>query len=287
MEFGWGTTPLKPWRAIAVLRKGDYPSSMPSLVPFTIETCPLETLKAPIAKYYQDRNIVVDSFWETHVRESVCYRIRHGEDEAGFFAIHKGTVLVLFHVFEAYRHRAQELFALAKRYESVKEALLPTGDELFLGLALDNYARLEKQAYFSVYTQREPEKKQPITLELAEVKRDQDILRLSGDFLDSEIANIQNGIGEEIYIVRHGEVVGFGVIEYSVLVPKYASIGMMVLEKHRQQGYASNILWQLKQLAEAKGRTPLSGCWYYNHNSRKSMESAGAYAQSRLLRFFF
>jgi hypothetical protein len=30
-----------------------------------------------------------------------------------------------------------------------------------------------------------------------------------------------------------------------------------------------------------------SGCWYYNHNSRKTIESAGRYSRTRLLNVTF
>jgi uncharacterized membrane-anchored protein YitT (DUF2179 family) len=36
-----------------------------------------------------------------------------------------------------------------------------------------------------------------------------------------------------------------------------------------------------------KGYTAVSGCWYYNHNSKKTMESAGGYSKTRLLKFYF
>jgi predicted acetyltransferase len=65
------------------------------------------------------------------------------------------------------------------------------------------------------------------------------------------------------------------------------SIGMFVMEKHRRRGVAANILQQLKEIARAQARKPVSGCWYYNHNSKKSMETAGGQPWSRLLRFYF
>jgi len=62
---------------------------------------------------------------------------------------------------------------------------------------------------------------------------------------------------------------------------------MIVREEYRQKGYGANILNGLKNIVKADGKIPVSGCWYYNHNSRKTIESAGAFSKTRLLRFYF
>jgi predicted acetyltransferase len=82
-------------------------------------------------------------------------------------------------------------------------------------------------------------------------------------------------------------LVGFGVVETGRVLPGIASIGMYVMEDKRRMGYAKNILRQLCERMTAEGYSCRSGCWYYNHNSLKSMESAGAYSKTRLLRFYF
>jgi predicted acetyltransferase len=230
----------------------------------------------------------VDSFWETHVRESNFYKIEDKESIIGYFAINKETLLMLFNVFEKYRHISQELFSIIKKYESIKEALIPTGDEFFLSHAFDNYVKIEKQAYFSIYTDKNPQKILDIELRLADVEKDKETLSLCYDFLKHEIENIQKSVDEEIYIVKHGNnIIGFGVIEYQKIVNIYASIGMIVREEFRQKGYGANILNGLKNIVKSKEIIPISGCWYYNHNSKKTMESAGAYSKTRLLRFYF
>jgi predicted acetyltransferase len=253
-----------------------------------IKKCTLDSIKKYILDYYKENKIVVDSALEGHIRESNFYTIEYGENFVGYFAINNETLLTLFNVFENYRNVSQELFGIIKNFESVKEALIPTGDEFFISHALDNYTRIEKQAYFSVYTEKGPEKMLDIKLELANVEKDESILNICHDFLKGEIENIKKGIDEEIYIARHGnDVIGFGVIEYQKIVNIYASIGMIVCEEHRQKGFGGNILDGLKNVVKKKGLQAISGCWYYNHTSKKTMESAGAYSKTRLLRFYF
>jgi hypothetical protein len=253
-----------------------------------IRKCGLESLIKYIQDYYKENKIVADSFLEGHIRKSNFYAIEYGKNIVGYFAINSETLLTLFNVFENYRNVSQELFGMIKKYESVKEALIPTGDEFFISHALDNYTKIEKQAYFSVYTERGPEKIIDIKLELADVEKDENILNLCHSFLKDEIENIKKGIDEEIYIARYGnDVIGFGVIEYQKIINIYASIGMIVCEEHRQKGFGANILNGLKNIVRGKGLRAISGCWYYNHNSKKTMGSAGAYSKTRLLRFYF
>jgi len=253
-----------------------------------IKKCDFEDIRALVAEYYINNKIIVDSFWENHVRNSNHYKITYENEIIGYFSINSGTILVLFNVLEKYRNISQDLFTIIKKFESIKEALIPTGDEFFISLAIDNYIKLEKQAYFAIYTDRNPNKIIPVELKLANIEKDMETLNLCHDFFKSEIENIKNLIDVEIYIAKHeNNVIGFGIIEYQKIVDIYASIGMIVREEYRQKGYGANILYGLKNIVKSKGKTPISGCWYYNHNSKKTMESAGAYSKTRLLRFYW
>ena len=253
-----------------------------------IKKCDYNFLQKHISENYIQNNIIVDSFWESHVRESNFYKIVDGDELIGYFAIYKETVLILFYVFEKKRNISQELFSIVKKHESIKEALVPTGDEFFISHTVDNYTKIEKEEYFSIYTDNTPSKILDIELQLADIEKDKEILSLCYDFLKEEIENVKNTTDEEIYIAKHGnKIIGFGVIEYQKIVKIYASIGMIVLEEFRQNGYGANILNGLKNIVKTKGKIPISGCWYYNHNSKKTMESAGAYSKTRLLRFYF
>jgi predicted acetyltransferase len=253
-----------------------------------IKECNYVDIQSLVAEYYVNNKIIVDSFWESHVRESNYYKMMYENEIIGYFSINSGTILVLFNVLEKYRNISQELFIIIKKFESIKEALIPTGDEFFISHAVDNYVKLEKQAYFSIYTDKKPKKIIPIELKLADIKKDMEILNLCHDFLKEEIENVNNLMDEEVYIVTHeNNIIGFGIIEYQQIVNIYASIGMIVREEYRQKGYGANILYELNNIVKSKGKTTISGCWYYNHNSKKAMESAGAYSKTRLLRFYF
>lgn len=240
-----------------------------------------------------EHGITVDSFWEDHVVGSRHYHMAYQSTPVGYFAIHGGSTITLFWVEPHYAHLAQALFARVKQYENVIDALVATGDEFLLSHCVDAFSRMEKQAYFAIYTEKGPEPARAIPLALRrldpENASDRELCRLSDGFLDGELESIEKGCNAlHLYVAEHqGEVVGFGVIQYGTVHPGIASIGMFVREQFRRQGYAANILQRLKHIVWETGRSAISGCWYYNHNSKKSMESAGAYTKTRLLRFFF
>jgi len=244
-----------------------------------------------VEDYIISNKITVESFWEGQVIESSHYKMMTRDEIVGFFAIHENSTITLFYVFAPYANQAQELFTRVKKYESVTSAMVATGDEFFLSHCFDNFAKIEKQAYFAIYSEKEiPEKrKKALKLRVADIDRDCETLKLSGDFLDGIIKQLRDGADFiEVYIVEYaGNVVGFGVIDYGRVLRDVSSIGMYVCEKYRQQGIAANILEHLKRICFEKGYRVLSGCWYYNHHSKKSMESAGAYSRTRLIKFYF
>lgn len=254
--------------------------------------CLFNNIETEVGAYYESMAITVDSYWEDHVMKSQCYQILDNNELVGFFAICEETLLTLFHVFESHARYGQKLFAKVKRYEQVTSAFVPTGDEFFLSHALDDFVRFEKQAYFSTYTAQGLAEGKEKKLELVPIltKEDTALFALTTDFFDEDSAEkIITGVPHfKVYkIEEQGQLIGFGVVEYGRVVKSMASIGMYVMEEKRQQGYAANILNALKVLVESQGFTPRSGCWYYNHNSKKSMEAAGAYSKTRLLKFFF
>lgn len=257
-----------------------------------IKACKFTDIEEVVTQYYESNKITVDSYWEDHVMKSQCYQIFDQNKLIGFFAICEETLLTLFHVFESHARFGQEIFEKVKRYEQVTSAYVPTGDEFFLSHAIDNYARIEKQAYFTTYTETGLAEGKEKQLDLVPIltKEDTALLALTTDFFEEDSAEriIQGVPHFHVYKVEEkGELVGFGVVEDGRVVKSMSSVGMYVMPEKRQQGYAANILKALQKLVESQGYTARSGCWYYNHNSKKSMESAGAYSKTRLLKFYF
>ncbi|MBF4694662.1 N-acetyltransferase [Fusibacter ferrireducens] len=254
--------------------------------------CEWNEIELEVRTYFEQNKITVDSYWEDHVLASHFYQFILDDEPIGFFAIYEQSMITLFYVRTAYAHHGQSLFARIKQFEQVTNAFVATGDEFFLSHCMDNFLRIEKQAYFSIYTDR-PLKSQyqhDLTFREAKTIEDTQLFTLSEDFFEAESAErVLNGSNYyKVYLVEKKEtLIGFGVIEYGRVVSTIGSVGMYVLEEKRQQGYAACILKHLQGVVESKGLEAHSGCWYYNHNSKKSMESAGLIPRRDCFDFIF
>jgi Acetyltransferase (GNAT) domain len=237
--------------------------------------------------YLSSLSSPIDSFLEGHILESRAYRILHNAQEAGSFAIYDGSLLTHFHmVGGARRYGAEALTGIRKKY-GLKAAFVPTCDEFFLSHALDSGADLKIQAYF--FINGSPGVPPAIAAELAyrtAVPSDVEAIQATcGDFLESPGEGVAKG---QIHVGFLGrELVAIGVIENSILLSGYASIGMFTKDSHRQKGIATGTILYLKQVCRDKGLEPIAGCWYYNQASKKTLESAGMLTITRLLRFEF
>lgn len=86
---------------------------------------------------------------------------------------------------------------------------------------------------------------------------------------------------------ENDEFLGVGVIVNNVIVKNCKGTGMFTNEKYRQKGVGRSIILPLKDICHAAGVTPIPGCWYYNHNSKRTLESAGYVTKTRLLNVEF
>ena len=134
--------------------------------------------------------------------------------------------------------------------------------------------------------------KRNITLRKADYTNedDKEKLRLDGsDGFSGAITAFEEGRRHmHLYIAEdNGEYVGYGLIDDSKIFDDRKSIGMYVLEDKRVQGYGSSILYGMRDILKEMGYKVDAACGIDNHNSKKSLERAGAYFPSRQLRFYF
>jgi len=257
----------------------------------SIKSCEWDEIKALVASNIKENKMTIDSFLEDHIINSNHYKITCENEIVGYFCIHDNTKLVGFYLDAYHSNLSQQVFSEIKKYEEVKSAMVPTSDEYFLSHCLDNYSTLSKQAYFSIYTDKEYDKGYFHELEVCPVVTEEDIkaLDFTEDFFSEEDKEIL--ITKDYYkafVMKHDtKVIGCGCIEYGRVDRSIASTGMFVSPDYRQMGYGKSILKALQLRVESEGYIARSGCWYYNHNSKKSMESAGAYSKTRLMNFEF
>lgn len=227
----------------------------------------------------------IDSFLEDHILESTHYKIFVLESEAGFASIHKGSLITQFSLLPPFRKYGQAIFARVKKLEEVQAAFIPTCDEFFLSHALDNYRQLNKQAYFFAAPSGLPEHQPSYVLRQA-VESDVELIRKgSGDFFGDIKKYIDK---QELFLTLLGDTcVAFGLADKSELLENVASIGMFVIEAFRQRGAGTATLRLLIDECKKQNLRPVAGCWYYNHLSKKTLERAGLYSQTRLLKIDF
>jgi len=238
------------------------------------------------SSYLDSLSSPVDSFLEDHIRESQYQRILVQDQEVGAFGVHQNTLLTHFHVVGPARRLGQQIFAEVLQQTSVNAAFVPTCDEFFLSHALDEYSDLKKQAYFFIEGSVVIA---PATIDLSYRIAGPDDLEaiqtLCGDFLTDYAQHIQN---RHLHIgFLADQLIALGVIEHSHLWKAQASIGMFTHEAHRQKGIGAHTIRYMRRVCHAGGLRPIAGCWYYNHNSKRTLEAAGMITQTRLLRIEF
>ena len=226
----------------------------------------------------------IDSFLEDHILQSKHYRIVVDDEVAGWTAIHNEALITQFGLDARHRHLGQRVFAQVRKLEQAREAFVPTCDEFFLAHALDDYRLMEKQAYFF---QARPQAQRPapppgLSVRPALADDQPAIQELTGDFFDRVDWRIATG--QIFAMLRDGDFAGFGIIEPSALYPAAASIGMITVAAQRKQGIGTAIIGALLDECARRQVTPIAGCWYYNHLSKKTLEKAGMFSQTRLLK---
>lgn len=255
---------------------------------YHIGPCGFEDIEGNMKEAFEGLASPFDSFLEDHILASRHYRITKDGEAAGWCSIRKETLLTQFHLQKEHLHLGQEIFERVKRQEQVKEALVYTGDECFLAHALEKARKIDFQAYFFKDSERpiDPDKVIPGFNCRPVVKGEAGFVReKTGDFFDKIEERIENG---ELFAGEiGGETVSYGIAEPSRLCGAVASIGMITLPEHRGKGIGRNTILKMKRLCLERGVTPIAGCWYYNHNSKKTLESAGMYTETRLLAIEF
>ena len=226
---------------------------------------------------------LIDSFLEDHILNSTHYRIVVDGETAGFASVHKEHLITQFALDEPYRYCGQPIFQHVRRLEQVRSAFVPTCDEFFLSHALDDYRQLAKQAYFFNAVREVPGLKSGrYTLRLAEPQDVQLVREESGDFFEHPERHIAAG---ELFVTLRGEEpVGFGLIIKSVLYAEVASIGMFTIDRFRRVGVGTATIAMLRDECRRHSLRPVAGCWYYNHRSKQTLERAGMFSATRLLK---
>lgn len=256
---------------------------------FKFEKCSFHKIKN-IYIESRSKESPVDTFHENKILDSNHYTITFNNSFIGYTSIHCGSTIVTFNILDKYKYLGQEAFIAARKMEFVSDALVPTSDEYFLSLSMDNFKNLDKQAYFFKYADsREIENSLNLTYRVA-TKGDIGLINSNCDEVEDFFGNkLENQLDKrEIYIgFDKDKVAAFGILERSKIVPGIASIGMYTHKKYRNKGVGKTTLYNMVLECRKEGMEPISGCWYFNHNSKKTLESIGFVSTTRYFKVTF
>jgi Acetyltransferase (GNAT) family. len=254
----------------------------------------IEYIKSTLEENNEFFNMYVDSlssrydnFLEEHILNSEIYSIINEGAHLGYFGVYKGEMLTQFVMPEQELKRAQPIFTDVLKSIDIKNAFVPTCDELFLSLCLDNHKKVKLQAYFFEDSGK-PVRPAEYGRELfyQATQRDMhEIVTITETFTENHEERINKG---QLYVLReNGAFLGMGIIEDNLIMKNCKGTGMFVNEKYRQKGAGRSIILHLKEICRAQGIIPIPGCWYYNYNSKRTLESSGYVTKTRLLKIEF
>lgn len=144
---------------------------------------------------------------------------------------------------------------------------------------------MRKQAYFFAASPAPVTTASNYSLSLATPADIETIREHTADLFGDIEKHVSN---QELYVTTaSGHRVGFGILNKNRLMKNVASIGMFVMPESRQKGVGTHTLRLLIDKSLKQGLRPVAGCWYYNHASKKTLERAGMFTQTRLLKIDF
>ena len=243
----------------------------------------IERISTFIEKYRKQISIPYDDFLEDIIVESQFYSIEIASQKCGFFGINNSHLTILY-IDDIYFSAGVGIFEKVKRAYELKDAFIPTTDIDALSIILENYKEIKIQALHFSDTARSvrPAEFGMEYFRLAKMADLDEIQGLADDFLD----NYEDVIGKkELYVLeKEKEILGIGIVVRNKIMENCISIGVLTKESKRKLGVGRSIILHLKSIAYELELTPVAGCWYYNAESRLTLESAGYITKSKLLR---
>jgi len=229
-----------------------------------------------------------DDFWEGHVLDSQIYRVELSGQMIGLCGLYNQENLTLFYIQPGFLRHAQPAFNAMLDVLKPQYSFAPTNDELLISLCMDKQVKIEMQAYFwkhggSIVRPAEYSRE---LLTLAVPSDEADIMAMEDEEDKAEVAErIAQG---KYYVMReNGVYLGQGNFHKHTIIANAVSIGMAVHPDFRRKGVGRSIIMHLADICHENELMPYCGCWYYNHNSKATLESAGFVTQTRLLKVWF
>lgn len=256
---------------------------------FTLKLQTLEALKPIIDRHMHSLIHPIDSWIEDNLLKSELHGVFTDDASLiGYIAIQENEVLRHFYMEPACFMKAPEVLSHVLEKFELEKVFVMTQDQRLVTLISEWDFDKRKGACFFIDSkpgsEHPPLKSEWLFREalLTDVPMIREIAKDFFDDVSCGFNSLEERIeGKTIFVLdQSGQHVGYGIVEASSLMSGAVSIGMIVNPDFRKQGAGRSILLELKNWSYERNLRPVSGCWYYNTLSRKSLESAGMIATS-------
>lgn len=228
-----------------------------------------------LSEYLKTLAYPMDSYMEDHLEQSEIFSVYASDLHIGF-AVKEKETLWFFYLQKPWIRYSQDVFTQFIEEQQIKSVFFQTSDTLLANLVCDWEFEKEKGGYFFIDSGRQERPSgfsRKATFRLAGEADIALICEETGNFFDNLEKRVER---ETIFMLLHSDILlGCGIVVYGRYFKQNAGIGMITCKKHRKKGVGQTVLQHLKELCYCQGLTPVTGCWYYNTLSRKTLEKAG------------
>lgn len=240
-----------------------------------------------VKSHIESLSYPMDSWLEDRLLESDIYNLMYEKNSIGFAGLIRDTLQFFYVKKDCFRYAPVILEKIVSE-KAIKRVLIMTQDSLLTAIIAEWDYEKEKQACWFTDSGRIENMDTKVSHAFFRTATEKDtprIRQISGDFFDEVSGGFdcleKRIAAETIFLLEdNGELLGCGFVEKSQFCSGLASIGMYANRDYRRKGVAKTILMNLKEWAYQNNLRPVSGCWYYNTLSRKSLESVGMIATS-------
>ncbi len=248
---------------------------------------PLEPLRR---RYLQQATAPLDGMWLCGLVPAAAHVGFVLDDVlAGYYCVNDDGFLLQFHVDEALRPQAVDLFDTVATRDEVHGAFASTAEPEYLSLCVDHFPRIEVNAL--MYQQQHPlPESPPLGMSLLSHAH----LEEAVVFASAAIGAPEDWLGgyyggliarEELFALREQDIlVGLGESRgFAGLQPGYADLGVIVGQAQRGRGLATQILRDMVRTNEQRGLRSMCSTEARNTAARTAIGRAGFVPQHRIV----
>jgi len=249
------------------------------------------------AEYLRSLAAPMDGMWEAgFINPSPHWEIRHGGEQAGYYAANSEGTLLQFYVLPAFEKHGRTLFDHVIAQDSVTQAVVSTIDPAFLSFCLDVQTKVTVHTYlYETHAEVRPEhpKAEDVGLRLIEAPELHRTISFQQACLggDKDLSGWLRGYStnlierEELFaLCREDEWLGLGEYRRSDSQEGVVDLGMMVAPEHRGKGWATYILQLLCARSAGHGLHAICSTRVENLGAQKAILRAGFISRHRILR---